>query len=140
LVDRDLIISKAGSVGRRVERAVEKAGADLDAFLNDPDRQEIVSFNLHLAVENCVDIAAHIISDRGYGVPGSASEMFYILEEKGFLDRDLTEKMVKAAGLRNLIVHEYGRLDVARLYDTVRKDLQDLKSYLAAVFSKLSIK
>ena len=98
-----------------------------------------VAFNLHLAVENCIDIAAHVISENGWGVPGSASEMFYLLEGRGMLDLQLTERMVKAVGLRNLIVHEYGAIDLDRLFVTVRRDLGDLTAFLSAVFEKTGI-
>jgi uncharacterized protein YutE (UPF0331/DUF86 family) len=98
-----------------------------------------VAFNLHLAIENCIDIAAHIISENGWGVPGSASEMVYLLEEKGIMDSALTEKMIKAVGLRNLIVHEYDNIDLKRLFATVRNDLTDLTAFIAAIFQKLGI-
>lgn len=98
-----------------------------------------MAFNLHLAVENCIDIAAHIISENGWGVPGSASEMFYVLEEKGIVDSALTERMIKAVGLRNLIVHEYGDIDLKRLFTTVSNDLYDLTAFLSAIFQKLGI-
>jgi uncharacterized protein YutE (UPF0331/DUF86 family) len=139
VVDRDLIIAKAASVRVHVDRIAAKTGFELQVFLGDVDRQDIVAFNLHLAVENCIDIAAHIISENGWGVPGSASEMFYLLRDKGILDPQLTERMIKGLGLRNLIVHEYGKTDLKMLYTTVRNDLTDLDSYLAQIFRKLDI-
>lgn len=139
MTDRDLIIAKAASVRAHLDRIVEKTGDGAQVFLRDPDRQDVVAFNLHLAVENCIDIAAHIISENGWGVPGSASEMFYTLEGRGMLDSQLTERMVKAVGLRNLIVHEYGRIDINRLFATVRNNLDDLTAFLSAIFSKLGI-
>jgi uncharacterized protein YutE (UPF0331/DUF86 family) len=139
MVDRDLVIAKAASVRGHLDRIAAKTGDDVQTFLGDPDRQDVVAFNLHLAVENCIDIAAHIISENGWGVPGSASEMFYVLEDKGMLNPQLTERMVKAVGLRNLIVHEYGAIDLDRLFATVRKDLGDLTTFLSAVFGKTGI-
>lgn len=139
MVDRDLIIAKAASVRVHVDRIAAKTGFELHVFLGDVDRQDIVSFNLHLAVENCIDIAAHIISENGWGVPGSASEMFYLLRDRGILDPELTEGMIKAVGLRNLIVHEYGKIDLKMLFATVRNDLTDLESYLAQIFRRLDI-
>ena len=139
MVDRDLIIAKAASVRVHLDRIAAKAGADLQVFMSDLDRQDVVSFNLHLAVENCIDIAAHIISENGWGVPGSASEMFYLLEDRGILDPELTERMIKAVGLRNLIVHEYGKIDLNLLFATVRNNLNDLNSYLSNIFKKLDI-
>ena len=112
---------------------------DINTFLSDIDRQEIISFNLHLAVENCTDLAAHIISEEGLGVPGSASEMFYILEENGYLDQKLTEKMIKAVGLRNLIVHEYGKIDLRRLFEITCKDIKDINYFIDSIFNKLGI-
>jgi uncharacterized protein YutE (UPF0331/DUF86 family) len=139
VVDRDLIIAKAASVRVHLDRIAAKAGADLQVFMSDRDRQDVVSFNLHLAIENCIDIAAHIISENGWGVPGSASEMFYLLEDRGILDPELTERMIKAVGLRNLIVHEYGKIDLSLLFATVRNNLNDLNSYLSNIFKKLDI-
>ena len=98
-----------------------------------------MAFNLHIAVESCIDIAAHIISENGWGVPGSASEMFYLLEDKDILEPALTERMIKAVGLRNLIVHEYGEIDLKRLFTTVRDDLKDITAFLSVIFRKLGI-
>jgi len=139
VVDHDLIIAKAASVRAHLDRITDKVGTNLQLFASDVDRQDIVAFNLHLAVENCIDIAAHIISENGWGVPGSASEMFYVLEEKGIVDSALTERMIKAVGLRNLIVHEYGDIDLKRLFITVSNDLYDLTAFLSAIFQKLGI-
>jgi uncharacterized protein YutE (UPF0331/DUF86 family) len=139
LVDHDLIIAKVGSIRRNLKRISEKSGVDLELFLGDIDRQEVVSFNLHLAIENCTDLAAHIISEEGLGVPGSTSEMFYLLEENGYLSPQLTEKMIKAVGLRNLIVHEYSKIDLKRLYEIVSKDLEDINEFIASIFKKLGI-
>jgi uncharacterized protein YutE (UPF0331/DUF86 family) len=139
VVDRDLIIAKAASVSAHLDRIAAKMGVDPQLFLGDLDRQDVVSFNLHLAVENCIDIAAHIISENDWGVPGSASEMLYILEGRGILDSELTERMIKAVGLRNLIVHEYGNIDLKRLFATVQEDLNDLRGFLSIIFRKLEI-
>ena len=139
MVDRDLILTKAGSVRRHLSRVVEKRNTDLQTFLNDIDRQESILFNMQIAIQNCTDIAAHIISEEGLGVPGSTSEMFYLLEENGYLDGELTGKMVKAVGLRNLIVHEYSKIELEQIFQLAKKDIDDLNDYLAAIFKKLDV-
>ena len=139
MADRDLILTKAGSVRRHLNRIVQKSNTDLQTFLHDIDRQESILFNLQMAVQVCIDIAAHIISEEGFGVPGSTSEMFYLLEENSYLDRRLTEKMVKAVGLRNLIVHEYTKVELEIIFEVAEKDIDDLNEYLAAIFRKLDL-
>jgi uncharacterized protein YutE (UPF0331/DUF86 family) len=137
VVDKTLILTKAGSVRKYISRIREKGNTELTTFLGDIDRQESILFNLQMSIQNCIDIAAHIISDEGFGIPGSTSELFYLLEENHYLEQDMTEKMIKAIGLRNLIVHEYGKIDLKRIFDAVHSDLHDLNDYIAAIFKKI---
>ena len=130
MVDRDLIMAKAGSVRRHCQRIRDKANVDVEVFNADLDRQESILFNLQMAIQNCIDIAAHIVSEEGYGVPGSSNEMFYMLEENHLIDRPLTEKMVKAVGLRNLIVHEYAKIDLGKVFHVVQTEVSDLEEYI----------
>ena len=92
-----------------------------------------------MAVQICIDIAAHIVSDEGLGVPGSTSELFYFLEENGFLDPQTTDKMVKAVGFRNLVVHEYGKLDLEEAFEVAQEDIKDLDEFLISIFNKLGL-
>jgi uncharacterized protein YutE (UPF0331/DUF86 family) len=138
-VDKDLILAKAGSVKSHLNRVFEKRDVELDDFIKDIDRQEIILFNIQTAVQNCIDIAAHIISEESFGVPGSTTEMLYILEKNGYLDNDLTQKMVKAVGFRNLIVHEYGKIELEQVYEIAQNDINDLNEYLKAIIKKLGL-
>ena len=52
MVDRDLILAKAGSVKRHLNRIKAKSDSDMATFMQALDRQEIVAFNMHLAVQN----------------------------------------------------------------------------------------
>ncbi len=139
MVDKDLLLSKASSVKRHLKRAEEKVKPDLKTFLSDLDRQEIVMFNLQMAIQNCIDIAAHIISEEGFGIPDSTAGMFNLLEENQYLDSKISQKMVKAAGLRNLIVHEYAKIEAEQIYNIVQKDISDLNAYLKTIFKKTRI-
>lgn len=133
MVDRDLILAKAGSINRHCKRIADKSAVDVKAFEDDLDRQESVLFNLQMAIQNCIDIAAHIVSEEGYGIPGSANEMFYLLEENNILERALTEKMVSAVGLRNLIVHQYGKVDLEKVYRVAKNDISDLTAFIKSI-------
>ncbi len=139
MVDKDLILAKAGSVKSHLNRVLEKRNVDLESFIKDIDRQESILFNIQTAVQNCIDIAAHIISEESFGVPGSTTEMLYILGKNGYLDNDLTRKMVKAVGFRNLIVHEYGKIELEQAYEIAQNDINDLNEYLKAIFKKLGL-
>jgi uncharacterized protein YutE (UPF0331/DUF86 family) len=133
MTDSDLILAKAGSIKKYLNRIKEKREVDLKTFLAEIDRQESILFNLQMAIQNCIDIAAHIVSDEGLGVPGSTNEMFYLLEEQGLLGHQLVEKMVKAVGFRNLVVHEYGKVDLKQVFDIAYTGVEDLQAFIFSV-------
>ncbi len=137
MVDKDIILAKSSAVKKHIKRIKDLPLKDLQTFQNNSDYQDILLFNIQLAVQNCIDIAAHIISDEDLGIPGSTNEMFYTLEENGYLTRDITEKMVRAVGFRNLIVHEYVNLKLDRVYEISKKDINDLEIFLKHIFSKI---
>ncbi|BBO81344.1 hypothetical protein DSCO28_19100 [Desulfosarcina ovata subsp. sediminis] len=138
MVDKDLILAKVGSIQRHLNRINQKSNVDVGTFKSDMDRQESVMFNLQMAIQNCIDIAAHIVSEEGFGVPGSANEMFYMLEENGLIAHEVTEKMVKAVGLRNLMVHEYGRINLDQIHQVARKDIKDIEAFMRKIMIKIS--
>ena len=139
MVDRDLILVKASSLRGHLGRIREKSKIDLQTFLKDRDCQESILFNLQMAVQNCIDIAAHIVSEEGFGVPGSTSEMFYLLEENGYLDTKATENMVKFIGFRNLVVHEYGKLELKTVFKVAQEDIKDLDEFLILIFNRIGL-
>ena len=72
-------------------------------------------------------------------MPGSTNEMFYLLEENGYMDADLAEKMVSAVGFRNLIVHEYRKVEMKEVFKVAHRDVEDLNDYLKAILRKLGL-
>ena len=45
------------------------------------------------------------------------------------MDADLASRLGRAAGLRNVLVHDYVSIDPERLVRIVRDDLADLKTF-----------
>lgn len=139
MVDRDLIVAKAAAVRKHLKRIEYKREISLETFTKDIDCQDIVLFNFQMAIQNCVDIAAHIVGEKGFGIPGSTNELFHMLEENGFLQLEIAEKMARAVGFRNLMVHEYAKIDIELVYTLAHENLDDLNDYLVSIFLKTGI-
>lgn len=139
MIDKDIVLNKADKVTHHIRRIKKKRDVTLEEFLSDLDLQEIIMFNIQMAVQNCIDLAAHIISDEELGIAGSTNEMFYILQENGYLSTELADKMVAAVGFRNLIVHEYGKIDLKQVYEIVQSDIDELEMFLKTILQKLKL-
>jgi uncharacterized protein YutE (UPF0331/DUF86 family) len=50
----------------------------------------------------------------------------------GGLDADLAERLVRAAGFRDVIAHEYGSLDLRLVHAAASRGPADLRAFLQA--------
>ncbi len=91
--------------------------------------QRIVERTLQLAIEVCADVAAHVIADRALRAPSTYAEAFEILGEAGLLERDLRDVLVRMARFRNLLVHEYARIDPDLVVRVLRENLADFERF-----------
>lgn len=84
---------------------------------------------LHLAIECAIDIGNHIISDMRYRKPETNRDVFEILYENEIISLKLKENLGNMASFRNILVHDYVRIDRGMVYKIITEDLKDLKSY-----------
>ena len=69
LVDKSLISRKLERVEAYVNHIYKKEDPGIKSFITDRDLQSIILFNLIQAIQACIDISAHIISDSEWGTP-----------------------------------------------------------------------
>lgn len=138
MVDRNILVAKVTTIEKCLNKVKEKRSASLDLFKADEDSQDIVLFNLMQAIQGCVDLASHIVSDEGYGMAGSMNEFFYLLRGRNLISVDLQEKLISAVGFRNLVVHEYAKLDLNQVYDIAIHGIKDLEEFIGVIVRRFA--
>ena len=108
----------------RVLTTVEQA-----RFLADKGLQAQAERWTHLAIECCLDLANHLIADKGWPSPATYRESFERLQVHGVIDAGLATHMARWAGLRNILVHLYLDVDHQRLYEILTKELDQLEAF-----------
>jgi uncharacterized protein YutE (UPF0331/DUF86 family) len=88
---------------------------------------------LHVAAEALFDIGHHVLAGRGHPVPPRYRDIIPALETHGMLPPSLAARLEGMAGLRNLLVHDYARLDETILRRVVEDHLPDLRAAHAAL-------
>jgi uncharacterized protein YutE (UPF0331/DUF86 family) len=99
----------------------------------DRDRLDLVSFNLMLAVQLCLDVASHLIADEGWPAAPDLAGSFARLREHAVVSEPVAEALARAAGLRNVVAHVYGRIDTDLVHLAATKGLRDLERFAAEV-------
>lgn len=131
------LAGKIANLETCIARISEVYQGDRETFLVDLLRQESVLLNLQRACENVIDIANIAVAELDLGVPASARESFELLENAGVIKTETTSKMATMVGFRNMVVHQYFRIDPEKVCDIVETDLQDLQHFANAVVLRL---
>ena len=131
MVDADSVFAKLARLDSLLSvledaRARGKAAATSDVHL-----QLEVERALQVSIQICIDIGAHLVSELGLKPAEDYQGVFASLSAHGMIDADLADRLGDAAGLRNLLVHDYGDIDHARLWDTLG-ELDDLRAFASA--------
>lgn len=119
MVDAEIVAAKLSDLEHRLERIVQFCPETAEDF--EQDRFELLSFNLMLAIQVCLDIATHLIADEGWRPAMTLAESFVRLEENGVLSSRTALELQKAAGLRNVVAHIYSRVDPEKIYRAARR-------------------
>ena len=132
MVDPDILRSKTQQILHHTDRLSAKHNLKSDDLEKDEDLANIVLMDLQQAIQGCIDLAIHACVDEELGAPSTAAQAFLLLANHGRLDSVLADKLTRAAGLRNLIVHQYTDVDYARIIEVVKTSLNDLRKLAVA--------
>ena len=136
-LDRETLAEKAMVVRRHLARVAERLPSDPDAFRPATDASDAVILHLWQAVQVVIDLAVAACLHLDLGAPGSYADAFRRLADAGVLDAAPAERLVRAAGFRNVVAHAYDDLDMRRVYRTAWEGPRDLEAFLAALRDRL---
>ena len=133
MVDSALLAAKIAAVRDATARVRAVLPGSADAFAADRTAREVVTLNLFVAIQGCLDLAAHWLADAGWDLPGTYGDVFAALAEHAVIPRGLASRLAAAAAFRNLVAHQYGILDWRRVYALATSDLGDLDTFCATL-------
>lgn len=81
-----------------------------------------------MAIEALIDTCSLLVTGLRLGLPGDEDDLFDKLSRGGVLSPTTAQTLKRMKGLRNLLVHEYGRIDDAIVFETIRMRLGDVET------------
>lgn len=133
MTTQQTIENKVSAVERYLDLLEAYKGRTADEIAGDATLRGAVERYLYLATQATLDLAEATIAYKDYRKPSTYRECFEILWDHGVIDRDLADRLVKMAAFRNLLAHDYGRIDYAAVVDILRNSLSDLRAFSAAI-------
>ena len=106
----DVLLNKSATIERCVGRAREEYDREPATFATDFTRQDAAMMNIQRACEAALDIGQYLIRRDRLGVSQSARDVFEILANHRWIDKELSEALKRMVGFRNIAVHDYQKI------------------------------
>ena len=111
----------------------------LEDLLTNKVDEWALRYGLLESIQIIIDVSCSFVAEKNLGIPKNYSECILLIVPNNYLDKDLGERIIRMAclagrqvGLRNLLVHEYGVIDVQRLYEHL-DHLNDIRDFAIAI-------
>jgi uncharacterized protein YutE (UPF0331/DUF86 family) len=133
MVRRDVATARLTRATAWLADAEQLFSMDEAAFAAARKERDLALFYLFLALQECIDLAAHWVADANWGMPDDAGSTFDELADRQAISRELAERLREGVGLRNRIAHGYALLDYKRVRAEALAWIPSLRAFLAAV-------
>jgi uncharacterized protein YutE (UPF0331/DUF86 family) len=131
--NQTLVLEKLDTIVRCIERIRDKTPGSLADLNANIDNQDIIVLNLERAIQACVDIASHIVAYTNLPIPNTMAESFERLASANIISSSTALRMKKAVGLRDILVHEYQKVDWTILWEVVTNHSSDFHSFVSEI-------
>jgi len=88
---------------------------------------------LQISIESILDIGNHIIANDRLGNPASYREIIEILGQKEVLPSSFAKELYKMPGFRNILIHEYIRVNAAEVFGNLKKAPAQFKKFIGFI-------
>ena len=124
-------IDKIQEIEKFLEELTSVLPSDFEEYKSDFKIKAICERYFEKIIEAVIDLAFIIIKDKGLKIPEEDKEAFDILVKEKIISEKLAEKLRDAKGMRNIIAHEYGKIDDEIIFEAITTELEkDIEEFI----------
>lgn len=143
MVNKSFIRRKIDLIQTELQHLSEFKELSLKEIAKDYKKQAIVERLLERIIIRAIDINQHLIAELStekIKPPKNYKETFLKLAELGIYSKEFAKNISKSVGLRNILIHEYNKVDYSKIYSSIVDCLKDYHKYCQYVLKFLEKK
>jgi uncharacterized protein YutE (UPF0331/DUF86 family) len=129
VLDHEAIIARLDKLDEYGKILKELRKMSRSEFVADYHVYGLAERYLQLSIECLLDIGRLIITGLGLRKPDRHQEVIEILWEADIISADLASRLQGIAGFRNILVHDYLKLNRNLVYENLQKGVVDLEDF-----------
>lgn len=128
MLDKERVLAKIDELEGYLKELEQVKPAGLEDYKKIEKKRSCERL-LQLLIECSIDICALLVTGLRLGLPGEEDDLFDRLEEAGIISPLMKETLGKMKAFRNILVHEYGRIDDQLVYEILQNRLDDFEAF-----------
>ncbi|MDD2796603.1 MAG: DUF86 domain-containing protein [Candidatus Pacebacteria bacterium] len=125
---------KLSSIEKDLERLEKYSSLNQEEILSNYEKQATIERLIERVINQAIDINQYIIKSLASNkTPENYKETFLILADLGIYTKEFGENISQSVGLRNILAHDYDKIDSDLLYTSIFACLKDYKQYVKAL-------
>jgi uncharacterized protein YutE (UPF0331/DUF86 family) len=137
VVDRERVLAKLDELTSYLDELRRIAPSNFEEYLGSIEKRRACERLLQISVEAVIDICALLVSGLRLGLPAEEDDLFEKLAQAGLLSAEMTQTLRRMRGFRNILVHEYGRVDDQVVFVMVNRKLSDFEEFQKEILEVL---
>ena len=133
MLDRRLIEQHILNMEEALGNLAGYRSLPFEEFESDLSLRWVVERGLQILIQNLLDIGAHILASGFKNDWDDYGEVISKLGQHAVLPEDFAEGIRGMAGLRNILVHEYLRVDARKIHNLLVHKLHDFAEFMKLV-------
>jgi uncharacterized protein YutE (UPF0331/DUF86 family) len=133
MVDKELVSRKLSQLRMYVDELRRAKDINWEKYRSDLRTRAFVERYVHLAIEEVIDVANHLVSFYQWREPTSFRDLFSILREHDIIPEDDLLTFQRMASFRNMLVHRYESIDDKLVFGIFNKHLDDFDLFIRLV-------
>lgn len=129
MIDRDRVLARLDDLDRYVTELRQIAPASLDEYRQSVEKRRASERLLQIAVESVLDVCGLLVVGLRLGLPGEEDDLFEKLEGADVISRASGQRLRRMRAFRNILVHEYTRIDDAIAFEVIAARLDDFDEF-----------
>ncbi len=130
MIDKELVKNKMSDIQGYYKELELILAEDARKIIDDNLKLRSAERLFQLIVDAAIDINTHIILESDFSVPNDYQSTFINLAENKIFPMEFALKIAPSVGLRNLIVHKYGKVDLKRMVNDIKNEIGEYLEYL----------
>lgn len=138
-IDIEKIKQRVTEIRENIEKIKKYSSLPEKEFWKDERNILSIKHLLLESIESCGNICVHILANKIFKAPSSFAECFENLYKSNVISEDVSDKLIRMARFRNILVHRYWQINDQKVLDYAKNNLDDFNYFLRAIIKYLDI-